>query len=195
MQSLEQMVNQAKGLELVGSASNGRVAIAELPTSKPETVLLDLNLPEKDGFEVLEFIQSNLAEAFVVILTSYNDKILADKARRNGAAAYMLKDTQPEELVALIMSLEKGKFKSNVLDGEAHSFAEDQQFTAILKLTRTERKLVNGLIKGDSVSGISGQFNISENTVKNHKKNIYRKLKVKTQAELILLCQKHRLLD
>lgn len=195
MQSLEQMIVNAEGLELAGSALSGSKAISELPTLQPEIVLLDLNLPEKDGFEVLDFIQTNLTETLVVILTSYNDKILAGKARRNGAAAYMLKDTQQEDLMEVILSLEKDKFQSNVLEGEPHAFAEDEQFTSILKLTRTERKLVNGLMKGESVSGLSEQFNISENTVKNHKKNIYRKLDVKTQAELILLCQKHGLLD
>ncbi len=195
MQSLEQMVDQAKDLEFVGSATNGNAAIRQLAVSQADVVILDLNLPQKNGFEVLKFLQTSQPNALVIILTSYNDQILADKARRMGAAAYLLKDTDSEELLEVVLSAAKEKFQSNASGSTRNGFTQDQEFTSILKLTRTERKLVNGLIKGDSVSGLSEKFKISENTVKNHKKNIYRKLEVKTQAELILLCQKHGLID
>lgn len=168
----------------------------ELSELHPNVILLDLNLPEVDGFGVLDFVVEALPESKVIILTSYNDKLLADKARKAGAAAYVLKDTDGETLLQMIRESDSGKFVTNVVEkGEESTFDNDLEFTSILKLTRTEKKIVNGLIAGASVAQLAEQFFISENTVKNHKKNIYRKLQVSTQAELILLCQKHGLLD
>ncbi|MBI1286819.1 MAG: response regulator [Flavobacteriales bacterium] len=195
-ESLEQLVNMADDMELVGSNSAAADAISELKERTSDVVLLDLNLSKGDGFEVLEFVQANIPETRVIVLTSYNDRLLADKARRAGASAYMLKDTDGETLLESIRGLKDGKFVSNVVGDEANTdFDPDREFASILKLTRTEKKIVKELIGGASVADIAGHLFISENTVKNHKKNIYRKLQVSTQPELILLCQKHGLLD
>lgn len=195
-QSLEQLILRAEDLKLAGAASSAMVAQQEILRCRPDVILLDLNLPQVDGFEVLEFVKKELAEAQVVILTSYNDKLLAEKARKAGAAAYLLKDTEGRKLVEMIRKLIDGQFVSNVSGlVQSHDFQPDREFVSILKLTRTEKKVVRMLINGASVAEIAVGSFISENTVKNHKKNIYRKLGVSTQSELILLCQKHGLLD
>lgn len=195
-QSLEQLVTASNEMALIGSAASGPEAILQLKNLTPDVILLDLNLSKGNGFEVLEFAQHTLPETQVVVLTSYNDKLLAEKARKAGASAYLLKDTDGETLLEVISELETGKFVSNVVSDEVEStFEQDTEFTALLKLTRTEKKIVTLLIDGASVSDVAERCFISENTVKNHKKNIYRKLQVSTQPELILLCQKHGLLD
>ena len=194
-QALEGLIADSAQLELLGSCGDGVSAIDAFAELAPSIVLLDLNLPKKDGFQVLEFIKEHCPQTLVVILTSYDDRLLAEKARKSGASAYLLKDTAGEELVTAVEELVENQFYTNVSAMQQSQLEGDKEFTSILKLTRTEKKLVKALIKGDSVSSISSQFYISENTVKNHKKNIYRKLEVKTQAELILLCQKHGLLD
>jgi DNA-binding NarL/FixJ family response regulator len=194
-QSLEELINGKEGLDLLGSCGDGATALETFAEFVPDLVLLDLNLPKKDGFEVLEFLNESTPKPLVVILTSYDDKIIANKARKSGANAYLLKDTEGEELIRVIQTIRAGEFYSNVSGVKSHQFEPDQEFASILKLTRTEKKLVKQLIDGASVANLADQFHISENTVKNHKKNIYRKLGVKTQSQLILLCQKHGLLD
>lgn len=195
-ESLEQLVNASHDIELAGSDTSASDAISALKRSVVDVVLLDLNLSKGDGFEVLEFIQGNMPKTKVVILTSYNDKLLADKARKAGASAYLLKETDGETLLRTIRELDQGTFISNIVENEEGSeFEPDREFASILKLTRTEKKIVKELISGGSVADIAEHLFISENTVKNHKKNIYRKLGVNTQPELIVLCQKHGLLD
>lgn len=195
-QSLEQLIEGAHDLELVGSGGAVSEVIAQLSELKPDVILLDLNLSQGDGFEVLEFATQDLPDTKVAVLTSYNDKLLAQKARKAGASAYLLKDVHGEALLQSIRELDSGVFLSEVTSNEEESeFDVDREFTSILKLTRTEKKVVQELIVGASVSELSERFFISENTVKNHKKNIYRKLGVGSQRELILLCQKHGLLD
>ena len=194
-QSLEGLMQNARGFELVGSCGDGLTAIEAFAEYAPRLVLLDLNLPKKDGFQILEFLRQHAPKTQVVILTSYNDRILADKARKAGANAYLLKDTSGEDLIAALQNLNSVKFYTNVSTATSLEFKPDEEFKSMLKLTKTEKNLLTALIKGTSVENLAGQFHISENTVKNHKKNIYRKLGVSTQPELILLCQKHGLLD
>lgn len=188
-------MQNAIGFKLIGSCGDGVAAIDALSKSIPDIVLLDLNLPKKDGFQILEFLRRHAPETQVVILTSYNDRILADKARKAGANAYLLKDTSGEDLIAALKTLNSAKFYTNVSTATSLEFKPDEEFKSILKLTKTEKKLLAALIQGTSVENLAVQFHISENTVKNHKKNIYRKLGVSTQPELILLCQKHGLLE
>ena len=194
-QSLEVLMQNARGFKLVGSCGDGVAAVDALSESAPDLVLLDLNLPKKDGFQVLEFLNQRAPKTIVAILTSYNDKILAEKARKAGASAYLLKDTDGKELVVALKRLVKGGFYSNVSTDNVLEFEYDEEFKSILKLTKTEKKLLTVLKEGTSVENLAAQFHISENTVKNHKKNIYRKLGVTTHQELILLCQKHGLLE
>lgn len=189
------LVQNARGFKLVGSCGDGLTAIEAFAESAPDLVLLDLNLPKKDGFQILEFLRRHAPKTQVVILTSYNDRILADKARKAGANAYLLKDTSGEDLVAALQNLNSAKFYTNVSTATSLEFKPDEEFKSILKLTKTEKKLLTALIQGTSVENLAAQFHVSENTVKNHKKNIYRKLGVSTHPELILLCQKHGLLD
>jgi DNA-binding NarL/FixJ family response regulator len=92
-------------LELVGTASTGSEAVQVLPKLRPNVVLLDLNLPEVNGFEVLDLVRRTLPPTKVIILTSYNDKLLAEKARKAGAAAYLLKDTDGETLLQIVRDL------------------------------------------------------------------------------------------
>lgn len=193
--SLVQLVEETDGFELAGTADDGLDAMLKLPVSKPNLVLLDLNLPKKNGFEVLSFISEKLPKTKVVILTSYNDYHLSEKARKAGASAYILKDTNERDLVAVLRQVEAIDFQTNVDEKTVHDFEEDKTIKSSLRLTRTEKKLVSKLSEGASVAQLAESFNISENTVKNHKKNIYRKLDVSTQAELIHKCTKYGLLD
>lgn len=195
-QSLEALVADAEMLELVGVAEAASDAMEHLSAARPDIVLLDLNLKQGNGFEVLEHLRGHLPAVRTVVLTSYDDKVLANKARKAGAAAYVLKDTHPDDLLDVLLQLDSHAFYTSVATKkEATDFAADTEFKSILKLTRMEKKIVNQLINGASVTEMAAMFFISENTVKNHKKNIYRKLNVNRQSELILLCQRHGLLD
>lgn len=194
-QSLELMVKNADGFELKGSAASVADSLAKLPSARPEIVLLDLNLGGGDGFQILDFIQENLPQTKVMILTSYDDAVLAKKAKRCGASAYMLKDSTGDELLQAMKEMQRGGFISNVKALQSESdFERDAEFTSFLRLTRMEKKLLGELVKGASVADAAELLCVSENTIKNHKKNIYRKLGVNKQSELILLCQRNGLL-
>jgi DNA-binding NarL/FixJ family response regulator len=194
-QSLELMVQTADDFKLIGSAANVSDALKKLPSARPDIVLLDLNLSSGDGFEILNHLKETVPKCWVMVLTSYNDDVLAKKAKRCGASAYMLKDSTGDELLQAMKEMQGGAFITNVKALQSESdFERDAEFTSFLRLTRMEKKLLGELVKGASVADAAELLCVSENTVKNHKKNIYRKLGVNKQSELILLCQRNGLL-
>lgn len=195
LRSLEQLVSNSAQLEHVDSADSVAGSLRKLPSARPDVVLLDLNLGNGDGFQVLEFIQEYLPQTMVMVLTSYNDPLLAKKAKRLGASAYMLKDSDEATLLEAILNLKPDDFVTNTAELATESaFEADNEFGSYLKLTRTEKKVVGELLKGASAAEVAETLFVSEHTVKNHKKNIYRKLGINKQSELILLCQRHGLL-
>jgi len=130
-----------------------------------------------------------------MVLTSYNDPVLAKKAKRLGASAYMLKDSDEATLLEALERLRPDGFVTNT-EGLVweNVFEADNEFGSYLKLTRAEKKVVGELLKGASAAEVAETLFVSEHTIKNHKKNIYRKLGINKQSELILLCQRHGLL-
>ena len=194
-QSLELMVQTADDFKLIGTAANVSDALKKLPSARPDIVLLDLNLGSGDGFEILNHLKETMPKCWVMVLTSYDDDVLAKKAKRHGAAAYMLKDSEGKVLLETMHEMQNGTFISNVSLAVGDSaFERDNEFTAFLKLTGMEKKVLGELVKGASVTDLAELLCVSENTIKNHKKNIYRKLGVNKQSELILLCQRNGLL-
>ena len=191
---LEQLLNQA-GFDVVGGAGEGRQAQRDIPRLRPDMVLLDLNLPGVNGIDLIRTTREELPGCIIIVLTSHDDPTLRRKARLAGANAYLLKDMSNDDLLNVLHSaLTPAGFEESPDRDWKEPFAEDSAFGALASLTPSEMMLVKGLVAGKSTPELSVELTRSENTIKNHRKNIYRKLGVTTVQELILLCNKHGLL-
>jgi two-component system NarL family response regulator len=181
--------------QVIGGAFNGTQAQRDIPRLRPDMVLLDLNLPGVNGLELIRMTREELPTCIIIVLTSHDDPTLRRKARLAGANAYLIKDMDNEDLLTVLRSVvsPEGFRESPVRDWE-EPFDEDGSFTALASLTMREMLLVQGLVAGKSALELAAALSISENTVKNHRKNIYRKLGVSSVQELILLCNRHGLL-
>lgn len=180
---------------LVGVASDGVEALSGITATEPDIVLLDLNIPLKNGMEVLRELRRTGSLPLVIVMTSYNDRTLLRKAKAAGANAYLLKDSSYDLLLETIRNVKEGMFLNNGEVSDAEELSEADKFKQLIRLTEREQELVREIIKGVSTPQIAERLFISENTVKNHRKNIYRKLSVSTVQELILCCKDHGLLD
>lgn len=185
----------APDFKVVGGAYEGRQAQRDIPRLRPDMVLLDLNLPGVNGLDLIRTTREELPGCIIIVLTSHDDPTLRRKARLAGANAYLLKDISNDDLLTVLCSvLSPVGFEESPDRAWNEPFVEDASFEALASLTMRETLLVQGLVAGKSAPELAVQFDISENTVKNHRKNIYRKLGVTTVQELILLCNKHGLL-
>ena len=188
------------GLEVLDSVGDGETGLEAVQQRRPDVVLLDLRLPEVDGLQVLRKLKRIKDGPPVVLLTtSAREKDLAD-ALRAGASGYLLKDMDPDELVAALRSIVLGKtivaqsltplLAGLVQRKDMEVPPEGGLFDA---LTPREREILVLLAEGLSNRSIAERLVISEGTVKAHVKAILRKLKVGSRVAAAVLAVEHGL--
>lgn len=182
---LSQLVSAFDEVELVGIASNGQEAIELCATSAPDVLLMDLEMPLVDGIEATRQIKAAHPEIAVVVLTSFSDRDRILRALDAGAAGYLLKDVEPDELARAIRAAAAGDVP---LDPKA---------ARALLTTRTstspgdalsdrEREVLLMVAEGLPNKLIARKLSISEKTVKAHLTSVFREIGVtdRTQAAL-----------
>ncbi|WP_067623679.1 response regulator [Alicyclobacillus acidiphilus] len=183
-------------LNVVAEATNGQEAVEKAMQWMPDLVLMDINMPVLNGFEATRIIKRELPYMTVVILSVSDDAADLFEAIRHGAQGYLVKSLQPAEWVTYLLG---------ILQGEAHvtqSMAERilAEFkTGSLKetpsapnaLTAREREILQFVKQGATNKEIAEALFISENTVKNHLKNIMAKLHIKNRVQLAVYARDH----
>jgi len=182
-----QLIAIAPHLELVGEASNGEDGVAMARELDPDLVLLDLHMTGMSGIETLKAIRDAGLDCRVVILTVSDSADDLVAAIRSGADGYLLKDMEPEDLLAAVDDTLNGRTViSDRLNGLlARAIREEaaakQRDTAAL--TDREREILQGLAQGLSNKLIARSLEITEATVKVHVKNLLKKLGFRSRLE------------
>jgi len=193
---LKQMLSESENYKVIGYELNGAKVVSSLIASKPDILLLDLNMPDKDGLQILQEIRKVDKELKVVVLTMYNDVLLVDKIKNLGGNAYLLKSAEQDELLDCLDSLDYNDFfvgKSVKSSTKLHQAFSDK-FAGKIRLTQREIEIVGLIIQGNTTSKISDKLFISTNTIETHRKNIFKKLQVKSLTELIHFAYENELI-
>jgi DNA-binding NarL/FixJ family response regulator/signal transduction histidine kinase len=179
--------------EVVGEASNGHEALAMIEQLRPDIVLLDIQMPELGGLEVLKQLavqRDRYREPRVIVLTmSAHDEIVFE-AIRAGARGYLLKDGHPDDLVRALRTIHAGG--SLIAPVAAGKLAE--HLTDAARLTAREREVLLLVERGLRNKEIAGQMHISEKTVQFHLANLFGKLGVQSRVEAIRVARERGLL-
>jgi two-component system, NarL family, response regulator LiaR len=172
-------------LEVVGEASNGEEALAQVRLLKPDVVLMDLVMPVMDGINATGQIRREFPEVEVLALTSVLDDGSVVGAVKAGAIGYLLKDTRAEELCRAIKSAAAGQVQLSP-QAAARLMREVRAPERPDTLTERETEVLRLLASGKANKEIALALNIGETTVKTHVSNILMKLGVpsRTQAAL-----------
>lgn len=185
---LVQLINSDPDFRLVGQAASGREGLELADALAPGLTLLDLNMKEMDGLEVLRHIKAARPESVVVMLTvsDADDNVVA--AMRGGANGYLLKDSEPEEILdKLRRAAAGGVVLSESLTGALTRALRDEMApapaTADTPLTDREREILGLIAEGLSNKLIGLKLGISDGTVKVHVKNLLRKLNLRSRLE------------
>lgn len=178
-----------KHFKIVLTVNNGKDALAYIETHKVDILLLDLNMKGINGIEVVEKLKSIENKVKTVIVSMYNDKMLIDKCRKLGVNAYCSKQVVNSELLAILSTLKEGEF---VVDSSLkekirsnNSIPKKEDFEKKYLLTKREKELIGLFSEGLSNKEIANKLHVSSFTVDTHKKNIFRKLNIKTTVELV----------
>ncbi|KIA65254.1 response regulator [Nocardia vulneris] len=197
----ELILNAAADIEVVATAT-GSEAVAAVERERPDVVLLDIRMPDVDGLAVLRLLRALPEAPVVAMLTTFDTDEYILSALRSGAAGFVLKDTEPEQLAQLTRTLAAGgvvlspKASAALLrNAEPATTAEfDAEAARVERLTERERAVLVELAAGLSNAEIGQQIHLSVGTVKDHVSAIFTKLRVSSRVQAALLAQRAGLL-
>jgi DNA-binding NarL/FixJ family response regulator len=172
---------QAEDFEVVGEVSVGSQVLPAVRETRPDVVLLDLRMPELDGLACLTRLRKHDPAIAVVILSSYSDEGQIEAARAAGACGYIVKTVEPVDLAKVLRSALSGE--SFAVWGAADVVHGAASTAGATVLSEREAAVLEALARGLSNREIGRQLWISEQTVKFHLRNLYRKLGVSSRTE------------
>jgi len=178
-----------EGLEVVGEVADGADLVPLVSQLEPDIVVLDLHMPRVDGLQCLEHLATACPGVRTVVLSAADDPETIDAAMRRGAAGYVLKSVNPLDLPAAIrQSVEGSVFQpARLLDGVRSAASRPGG------LSEKEAAVLDELAKGYSNRQIAQALWLSEQTVKFHLRNVYRKLGVANRTEALRLAHDRHL--
>ena len=197
---LRKLLEVADDVQIVGEAYNGVECVKMLAKFKPDILLLDLRMPEKDGLGVLEEVNFDSLPTRVIVLTAAEDDRDVVRAMRLGARGVVLKQSASDLLLKSIRKVADGeiwldnRMTAEVIDAFKKSSESGQRREKPL-LSDREKEIVQLVAQGFRNREIGEKLFISEQTVKNHLHNIFDKLGVSDRLELALYAIHHRLID
>jgi NarL family two-component system response regulator LiaR len=168
------------GIEVVGEAMDGEDALREAERLRPDVVLMDLVMPNLDGVGAMRRLRQRVPEARVIVLTSFLDDERLLPAVRAGAAGYLLKNVQPQELARAIRTAAAGEalLDPAVAARLVEALEEDGRDARAEQLTPREREVLALIGRGFANKRIALELGIAEKTVKTHVGNVLSKLGV-----------------
>ncbi|HEY6904582.1 MAG TPA: response regulator transcription factor [Candidatus Acidoferrales bacterium] len=197
---LRRLLEVTDEVQIIGEASNGVECTKMLQKLKPDILLLDLRMPEKDGLGVLEEVNFDTLPTRVIVLTAAEDDRDVVRAMRLGARGVVLKQSASDLLLKSIRKVYDGeiwldnRMTAEVIDAFKKSSESGQRREKPL-LSDREKEIVQLVAQGFRNREIGEKLFISEQTVKNHLHNIFDKLGVSDRLELALYAIHHRLID
>lgn len=179
-------LTEENGFEYVGEAADGFTAVDKVKAQCPDVCLIDIDMPGLSGIDVIKLIRKTSSEMRIIALSTFKDEKYVRDAMRAGADGYLLKNIGLNDLADIIRAFYRGEptispYLANLTiqcDGEKESsqYPFDQ-------LTRRENEVFNLIVEGKCNKDIARNLHISQDTVKTHVKNIYRKIHVRNRIE------------
>jgi DNA-binding NarL/FixJ family response regulator len=186
MDGLKLLLKDEPDMKILAVAGNGKELMDMLPSFNPDIVLLDINMPMVNGLETGRMINQSYPHIKFMILSTYNDEHLIEKARQYGASAYVLKTANKDELLNNIRCVYKGGHcfpeRISTLRSE---FDSKDQFLRQFDLTKREVEILRLIRQDFSNQQIADELYLSVYTVQTHRKNIMSKLNINTSTALM----------
>ncbi len=188
---LSRIIQTSDGFEVIGECSTGTTALREVPALDPDIVLLDIDLPDIKGFEVLKELLAQDAQRKVGMVTMHSDKTSVERAFKTGAVGYFVKTADEEEFLQGLRLIAQGKqyvhadALPDLFVDRGSSLHSGDERNRLSLLSSREQEVLELIGLGATTREISERLFLSERTIETHRKNIHSKLGVKNLAGLI----------
>lgn len=191
IEGIRSLLQNEKGIEWTGHATNAASCLAFLQQQQPDVILMDINLPDKNGIDLCKAVKEKYPAVFIVGLSTFNQQSFIHKMMDSGASGYVLKNATQEELMEAIMVVSKGK---TYFSDEAAQSLQKKHSAEMPVLTRREKEVLELIAEGLTNHEIAGKIFVSTNTVDTHRKNLLAKLEAKNTAALIRIATQLQLI-
>lgn len=197
LMGIRELINLEGDIDVVAATTNANVGINMIKKYQPEIVIMDMNMPEKDGLTAIQEIERLESDVRVIALTAYDDADLIFRAMKLGAKGYILKTMASSQLIRAIHEVSQGKiylpqglvtgffefFQNSVREEEKAANSKD---SLLSDLTSREEEVLDLLTQGNNYKDVANTLFISETTVKTHVNNIFQKLQVNDRTQAVL---------
>ncbi len=180
-------LEQSEDIELVGEALTGSEALPLIGRTQPDLVLLDIRMPQMDGLTCLGKIRERHPQIKVVILSGIDEPEQIQTALKHGASAFVVKHVDPRDLASALRQAMAGTVFQMLGSGES----SEENAAKAAGVTESEMRVLTALARGLSNKQIAAELFITEQTVKFHLTNIYRKLHVANRTEATRYAYQH----
>jgi DNA-binding NarL/FixJ family response regulator len=200
---LQMVLEQEPDIEVVGEAGDGSEAVEKSADTLPDIVLMDVRMPKRGGIDACTAIHETVPSAKIIMLTISDEEADLYDAIKAGAMGYLLKEISIEEVASAIRAVHGGQslispsMASKLLTEFASMIkkTDDRQQVPTPRLTDREMEVLKLVAKGLNNRDIAKQLFISENTVKNHIRNILEKLQLHSRMEAVVYAVREKLLE
>jgi DNA-binding NarL/FixJ family response regulator len=200
---LEMVLDGETDIDVVGEASDGHEALERAEETTPDVVLMDVRMPKRSGIEATRAIKDTLPSTKILMLTISDEEEDLYEAIKAGASGYLLKEISIEEVAEAVRQVHAGQslispsMASKLLTEFATMVKRRDERTQVPgpRLTDRELEVLKLVAKGMNNRDIGSELFISENTVKNHVRNILEKLHLHSRMEAVVYAVREKLLD
>jgi two-component system, NarL family, invasion response regulator UvrY len=196
---MQLILDETADLSIDDEAKNGQELLDKLQTHAYDLVILDISMPGKDAMDVLMEIKARWAHLPVVIFSMNPDEVFAIRMIRNGASAYINKETKPKQIIEILRTVLSGRKYFTALHSEllAEMVSDRDKLRTLphQSLTDREFQVFAMLTSGTRKSDIAEKLAISKNTLSNHRNNIMKKMNISSNAELIRYAVQNRIIQ
>ena len=181
------LVLQTEGLKWIGSADNGKEALEKIRTLKPDVAILDIEMPNHSGLEVVKILSEENLKTKFILLTLFKDESFFQNALDIGVSGYLLKESSEKEIIDCIHSVYSGRPYVNPSLTHLLYTKKRKEDSPIQKLSDHERNILKLIALKKTSAEIADMLFISPKTVANHRNNISKKLQLDGKQNALLL--------
>lgn len=196
------LISVRQDMTVVGEAGDGIEAVRIARQTKPDIILMDVNMPRQNGIETVKIIKRDMPEVNVVMLTVSDDDNDLFEAVKNGAKGYLLKNLEPPELYKMLDGIQRGEspisgvMATKILqEFRQPSHQTEEESGPAGELTPREVEVLEQIVTGATNKEIAETLHITENTVKIHLRNILEKLHVQNRIQAAVHAVREGLID
>lgn len=187
-EGLGNLLRSDESIHVTAIFNNGKSLLSYLKDNSTDILLIDLNMPDMDGFAVIEHLKASGSQLKCIILSTYADDKLINEAVKLGVDAYLLKDAEPDELIYTIKEVYEDRYQfstDHILKQTQPSTEFTDDFLKKHQLSKREVEIIQLLKTGLTNQEIADSLFLSILTIQTHRKNIIHKLKLNNTTELI----------